>query len=142
VPDEDSPRTVAWLLMGLTGSAPGVLQIVDGRLSYTVHGRGALSGSQLEELERRTGRSGLGDEVGNGAVVTLFDVPLEAVTGVVFPWYYFGGGMKLTVANVGYRFSFLKPQNTRTWPGVADIPEGRAAGKVWRAALASSVSGT
>jgi hypothetical protein len=142
VPDKDSPRTAAWLLMGLTGSAPGVLQIVDGRLSYIVHGRGALTGAQLKELERRTGRSGLADELGNGAVVTLFDVPLEAVGGVVFPWYYFGGGMKLTAAKVGYRFSFVKPQNTQDWPGVADIPEGRAAGKAWRGVLASSVSGT
>jgi hypothetical protein len=75
-------------------------------------------------------------------VVTLFDVPLEAVGGVVFPWYYFGGGMKLTAAKVEYRFSFLKPQNTQEWPGVADIPEGRAAGKAWRRVLASSVSGT
>jgi hypothetical protein len=65
--------------MGLTGSAPGVLQIVDGRLSYIVHGRGALTGAQLKELERRTGRSGLAEELADGAVVTLFDVPLEAV---------------------------------------------------------------
>ena len=142
MPDKNSPRTVAWLLMGLTGSAPGVLQISDVRLSYTVYGRGALTGGQLEELERRSGRSGLADELGSGAPVTLFDVPLAAVSGVVFPWYYFGGGMKLTVADVGYRFSFIKPQNTQDWPGVAGIPGGRAAGKAWRELLASPVSGT
>ena len=141
MPDTNSPRTVAWLLMGLTGSAPGVLQVSDGRLSYTAHGRGALTGGQLRELERRTGRSGLADELTGEAVVTLFDVPLAAVSDVVFPWYYFGGGMKLTAADVGYRFSFIKPQNTQDWPGVADIPGGRAAGKAWRETLASPVAG-
>jgi hypothetical protein len=47
---------------------------------------------------------------------------------VVFPWYYFGGGMKLSAGGVGHRFSFLRPQNTQDLPGVADIPAGRAAG--------------
>ena len=138
--EKDAIRTAAWLLMGLSGSAPGVLELAGGRLSYTVHGRGALTGGQLRELERRTAMPGLADALDCGAAVTLFDVPLAAVGYVVFPWYYFGGGMKLTAGGVGHRFSFLRPQNTQDAPGVAGIPAGRAVGRAWRAALSSSMS--
>ena len=128
--------------MGMSGSAPGALEIGGGRLAYTVHGRGALSAGQLRELERRTGRAGLADALEGWAAVTLFDAPLGAVGDVVFPWYYFSGGMKLTVAGVPYRFSFLQPQNTMGSPGAAGIPMGRAVGKSWREILTSAMSGS
>jgi hypothetical protein len=139
--DRDSTRTAAWLLMGSTGSTPGVLEIGGGRLRYTAHGRGALTNGQLRELEQRTGQSGLADALSGGARVALFDVPLDAVGDVVFPWYYFGGGMKLTAGGAPYRFSFLKPQNTQDDPGIFDIPAGRAAGRTWKGALAGVGSG-
>jgi hypothetical protein len=136
----DAPRTAAWLIMGSTGSTPGVLEVSGGHLRFTADGRGALTNGQLAELERRTGRAGLGVELDRGSSVVLFDAPLEAVGDVKFPWYYFGGGMKLAVAKAPYRFSFLQPQNTQEWPGIDGIPGGRAAGKLWRAALASAGS--
>jgi hypothetical protein len=137
---KDAPRTAAWLLMGSTGSTPGVLEVVGGHLRFTTDGHGALTSGQLSELEQRTGRVGLATELGRGSSVVLFEAPLQAVDGVKFPWYYFGGGMKLVVAGAPYRFSFLQPQNTQEWPGVDGIPGGRAAGKLWRAALASTGS--
>jgi hypothetical protein len=139
--DTGTPRTAAWLLMGLTGSAPGVLEVAGGRLRYVVHGRGALTGGQIAQLEQRTGRSGLAAALDGGAAVALFDVPPSAVGDVVFPWYYFGGGMKLTAEKVPFRFSFLKPQNTQLLPGVLDIPQGRAAGRIWRQLLVPAPSG-
>jgi len=132
---EDVPPTKAWLLMGLTGSAPGVLQVLDGRLIYAAHGRGALTGGQVRRLEQRSGRAGLADGLGAGDRVQVLDVPVEKVKGVVFPWYYFGAGMKLTVGGSRYRFSFIKPQNTQAEPAITAVPGSRASGRTWRDAL-------
>ncbi|WP_157610227.1 hypothetical protein [Spirillospora albida] len=131
-------RTLAWLMMGSTGSTPGMLMTARGRLRFDAFGRGALTGGQVRELEKRTGRPTLGAELDAGRAVTLFDAPLDVVGDVRFPWYHFGGGMKISVAGAPYRFSFLRPQNTRMPDdvrGVADIPSGRASGKTWKAAL-------
>ena len=90
---------------------------------------------------------------------TLFNVPLDAVTGIKFPWYYFGGGVKFTVDGKKYRLSFVRPNNAADIPArllartgtpagaalalltvgqkIQDIGFGRQAGKIWRAALES-----
>ena len=119
----DSLRTPAWLLIGLFGNRPGVLELANGRLAFiTEEGR-------------------------------LFDAPLGEVTAITFPWYYFSGGMKLTVAGKRYRLSFVKPNGAEDVPGqvmarvgspmglrlagqkLADIGTGRKAGKAWKTAL-------
>ena len=100
-----SLRTPAWRLVGLSRSIPGELHLHDGRLRYTIS----------------DGR--------------LFDAALEDVTDVVFPWYYFGGGMTLRVGRDAYRFSFVVP--TEDYGSLGDIPDGRRAGKAWKAALTS-----
>jgi hypothetical protein len=118
-------RTPAWQLIGLTRSEPGVLELINGSLAFTT-----------EE-----GR--------------LFHASLADVTNVHFPWYYFGGGVKLTVGSRRYRLSFVRPNDETDIPGrlmarsqdggaaalltagrkVRDIGEGRRAGRAWRAAL-------
>jgi hypothetical protein len=79
----------------------------------------------------------------------VFDVPVETISRVVFPWYYFSGGLKILVNGEEYRLSFVQPNGAevalaRAAPtaGVAvaaskiqDIAEGRAAGKRWRQLL-------
>ncbi|WP_106399073.1 hypothetical protein [Actinocorallia populi] len=131
-------QTLAWLIMGSTGSAAGVLGMEGGRLRFEAHGRGALTMGQLRTLEQRTGRPGLADMLTEGHTLVLFDVPLSQVGRVRFPWYYFGGGMKLEVSGVPYRFSFLQPQNTQAAPAhVAGIGAGRAGGRAWKSALTS-----
>jgi len=135
---KDVPPTRAWRMMGMTGSAPGVLQIAEGRLRYTAHGRGALTGGQLDRLAERSGRPGLADELGDGRRVMLLDVPVDEVGGVTFPWYNFGAGMKLAVGGARYRFSFIKPQNTQDEPGITGVPGSRATGRTWRAALGAA----
>ncbi|GAB2867516.1 hypothetical protein GCM10022221_80440 [Actinocorallia aurea] len=134
-----SLQTLAWLIMGSTGSAPGVLRLANGRLAFDAHGRGALTLGQLRTLEQRGNAPGLARHLGDGGVAALFDGPASQVK---FPWYYFGGGMKLTVGGSPYRFSFLQPQNTRLpselydLPGISgEISSGRAAGRAWRTAL-------
>lgn len=119
-----SLRSAVWLLVGMTGSRPGLLELSGGRLAFTA-----------EE-----GR--------------VFEVPVVEATDVVFPWFYFGGGMKVTVAGTRHRISFVRPNgaelaSARLLEGVdggplalltvhqklADIGEGRRAGKAWKAAL-------
>lgn len=73
----------AWRLYGITGSVPGVLVLSGGRLTLAVE-----------------------DDRG-------FDAPLSEVTEIVFPWYYFGAGMKLTVSGEHYRISFAEPNGQR-----------------------------
>jgi len=102
--DDDNFSTSAWLLDGLTGSEHGLLELTGGRLAFT-------------NGERR-----------------VFDVPLSQVSGVVFPWYYFSGGVKFNIGADKYRVSFVQPNNVAGYP---DIGEGRRAGKAWRAVLAA-----
>lgn len=60
-------------------NTPGVLRLLGGRLSFT-------------------GRAGV-----------VFDEPLEAVTDITFPWYYFSGGFKARVAGTRRRVSLTRP---------------------------------
>lgn len=113
----------AWLLQGLTQSIPGWLDLQGGRLRFTTP-----------------------DEV-------VFESPLSEVTAITFPWYYFGGGMKLRAGGAPYRISFVKPNGAEyavarglaahgdpaslllAAEKVADIHTGRGAGRRWRAVL-------
>lgn len=95
----DTLRTPAWLLTGIIGSAPGVLELAGGRLTFVTG-------------QRR-----------------VFAVPLSEVSGVSFPWYYFGGGVKLSIGPERYRFSFVQPGEH------GDVGEGRRAGRAWEQVL-------
>ncbi|GAB5536570.1 MAG: hypothetical protein Rubg2KO_28190 [Rubricoccaceae bacterium] len=105
-------QTPAWRLIGLTRSEPGVLSHSDGRLSY---------------------RTDTG---------VLFDVPLSSVSQVVFPWVYFGGGVKLAAGGDAYRFSFVEPNDAPSSPLIGServgIAAGRRAGAEWKRILAGA----
>ena len=77
--DDDAFSTSAWLLVGITGSVHGVLELDDGRLAFTIEER------------------------------SVFNVPLSEVRDVKFPWYYFGGGIKFRIGADRYRLSFVLP---------------------------------
>jgi hypothetical protein len=118
-------ESVAWVLKGVTGSeSAGLLRLKGGRLTLV------------------------------GENDTAFDVPVNEVTDVTFPWFYFSGGMKLTAAGEKYRLSFVKPNNQNSYvagqaaneivPGAGmvavadiagDIRKGRGAGKEWKRLL-------
>lgn len=126
----DALRTPAWLLVGITRSVPGILELADGHFAFTTD-------------EKR-----------------VFDVPLPQVSEVSFPWYYFGGGVKFRIAAERYRLSFVRPNDASDIPGrlaagtvvgapaalltagrkIMDIGEGRRAGKAWRSALTPDVA--
>lgn len=115
--------SAAWLLEGWTVSIPGWLDLQKGRLRFTTP-----------------------DEV-------VFDVPLSEVAGLVFPWYYFGGGLKLRAVGKPYRISFVKPNGVEYAVGKAaaahgnpaslliaaqkfgDVGDGRRLGRRWRELL-------
>jgi hypothetical protein len=83
----------------------------------------------------------------------VFDAPLAEVTGLTFPWYYFGGGLKLTVGGEEYRLTFVEPNGaqrpdplrvsaggeSRALAKAAAEAQhtgaGRGAGRVWRRLL-------
>ena len=130
-------RTEAWLLRGIS-SMPGALALANDRLSFTAFGAGNFGGRQLRKLEAEAGRDGLATRLGNDENTVVFDVPLAEVQDVNFPWYYFSGGVKLTLCGVRYRFGFARPANTKL-PSenadLSDITKARRSGKAWKAVL-------
>ena len=120
---EDDFASYAWLLIGTFRTAAGWLDLTAGRLRFSTP-----------------------DKV-------LFDVPLAEVTDVDWPWYYFGGGVKLSAAGERYRFSFVLPNGAEypaaraaaaagdpaalaiVWDKASDIGAGRDVGKEWRRRL-------
>jgi hypothetical protein len=125
---EQDFASYAWRLVGTLRTEAGWLDLTAGRLRYTA-------------------------EAGE-----MFDVRLDEVTDIVWPWYYFGGGVKLTVDKVRYRFSFVLP-NGAEYPTARlaaaggdpgslaivlqkgnDIAAGRDAGKEWRRRLEAAGS--
>lgn len=67
--DETMLASPAWLMVGATQSLPGVLWHDGHRLVLELEGEHAARG---------------------------LDVPVAEVRDVAFPWYYFGGGCRLT----------------------------------------------
>lgn len=116
----------AWLLIGTFRTAAGWLDLTAGRLRFSTP-----------------------DEV-------VFDVAIDMVTDVVWPWYYFGGGVKLSAAGVRYRLSFVLPNGgeyptarataasgdpaalTLVRQKASDIGAGHEVGKEWRRRLATA----
>ncbi len=118
----------AWRLIGALRTQAGWLDLTAGRLRY----------STADEVE--------------------FDVPLFEVVGIIWPWYYFGGGVKLSIAGEQYRFSFVLPNGAEyptarmaaeagdpaalaiVWDKANDIGAGRTVGKEWRRRLEAAAS--
>jgi hypothetical protein len=85
----------------------------------------------------------------------VFDVTPGQLTSVNFPWYYFGGGVKLRTHEGKYRLSFVKPNgaeyavmrgaaaagNPAALVGaaakVSDVRSGRRVGRRWRDILSA-----
>ena len=132
--------TAAWLLRGIY-SIPGTLRFAQGRLSFTAFGAGNCGSSHLRKLEAEAGSEGLARRLEEGERVVVFEVPLADVQDVNFPWYYFSGGVKLTVEGVRYRFGFDEPSNTKlSGEGgdvMGEISKARRNGKAWKAILRS-----
>jgi hypothetical protein len=128
---QETMRSVAWLLKGLTGSTPGVMTLAQGKLSfYTEEG-------------------------------CVWDVALSEIKAVEFPWYYFDGGLKLQIGAQWHSVSFVRPNDAdhitdraiiemvgglaggaiaalTVGQKVRDIGTGRQAGKAWREVLTAT----
>lgn len=101
--EEGNYFSSAWLLEGITGAVYGHLELTNGRLSFTV-----------------------GEK-------QIFNVPLSEVKDVVFPWYYFSGGVKFRIGAEKYRMSFVQPGEQ------GSIIDGRQTGKAWKSLLQGNV---
>lgn len=119
----------AWLLHGITGTSSGRLSLTGDVLSY--------------REERKL----------------IFTTRLRHVERMVFPWYYFGGGVKLRIGGKWYRLSFVVPNGEEVavgrahgeagspkallfaWDKLQDVSEGRALGREWRELLEQGRSG-
>lgn len=133
--------TTAWLLRG-TGNVPGKLKCIDGNISFVAHGFGTLWKRQLRKLEQDVDKPGLAELMDKGKAVPVFSVPLDSVK-VVFPWYYFSGGMKLIFNNKQFKISFVRPNkdvSTESGVNVSDLSSGRKTGKAWKKALTAQKS--
>ena len=126
--EDEGFASYAWLLKGSTTSIPGWLDLEEGRLRFATP----------EEV--------------------VFDVPLAEVTALTYPWYYFGGGLKLRAAGQPFRLSFVKPNGAeyavaRGLAGqgnvaalavvaakAADIGAGRGVGRRWRELLGEAAT--
>ena len=109
-----SLRSPAWLLSGLIHSVAGELELTQGRFTFESH----------------DGRR-------------IIDAPLGELSAVTFPWYYFGGGMKVRIGTDTYRLSFARPGNLPDHFGQAadagDIASARRSGAAWKSALAAVI---
>jgi hypothetical protein len=104
-------RSPAWLLGGMTRSVAGELALTQDRIVF----------------EASDGRR-------------IFDAPLGEITAVKFPWYYFGGGMKIRFGKDAYRVSFARPGNLPDDSDQSgDIGSARRSGAEWKTALTASI---
>jgi len=92
--------TSAWLLKGITGSISGSLKLKNKRLIYVT-----------DDGQR------------------LFNAHLSEVKDIIFPWYYFGAGVKLRIGANKYRFSFIEPYSE------SGVLVARDVGKEWKSLL-------
>lgn len=80
----------------------------------------------------------------------VFDEPLTPASAVSFPWWYFGGGFKVTAGGRRHRVSLTRPNGAPSpvaafdlvglelasaARSLADVAAGRRAGAVWRQVL-------
>lgn len=105
-------HTPVWVLLGVTGSEPGLLRLTNGVLSFETE-----SGSR-------------------------FSSPLTQLTDVKWPWYSFNCALNLTANGEKFRLSFAQPNGAAAaWlpqaaaKGVFDLGGAAKTGKAWRAAL-------
>lgn len=131
--------------MGLTGSATGLLKLEDGRLSFELFGRGALAGRHMRKLEQMTQLHGLAKTLEDDDKAKLFDLALDELDRIIFPWYYFDTAFNLISGGAKYRFSFIRPQNTivntkynigQAVDAGRNITQARSIGKLWKKILA------
>ncbi len=132
--DPRALMTMAWMLRGIS-TIPGLLILRGGRVSFESADSGSAWGFQLRRIARRQGRPDFSAILLDGEQVEIFNEPLSEVE-IIFPWYYFMGGVKVKTRLDCYRFSFGPPTNRlEGMVGLSYISIMRAAGREWKAAL-------
>ncbi|WP_269539443.1 hypothetical protein [Cerasicoccus fimbriatus] len=151
MPEHPPVESRAWLLLGPVKSLPGALLWDGQRVTFVACGTGSFSESDLREIAEANALPAEACEsiFAEKPTPLIVATPAE-ISGVKMPWYYFKGGIQITVRNHGYKFSFIRPQNTVEptyyledqfrWTGGAgqedvDIAGGKTAGAKWKQLL-------
>ena len=109
-------HTSAWLLSGVNAQDHGVLEFDGSRLIYTTT-----------------------DKKNN------FNISIQELRELKYPWYYFGGGFKATIVDRKVSISLIVPNYqvdpleldenefvTPAWQNFGNIFKGRKKMKIWR----------
>ena len=72
-----------------------------------------------------------------GAATAAFDVALDDISDVTFPFYNLGSVVRLDAGGTRYRLAFLASERRFKWSGarLSDVRPARRWGKQWKAAL-------
>lgn len=141
----------AWLLEGATKSIPGMLYWDGNALTFVACGPGKFSEHDIQRLADRFAMpDGTCAAILKEQPSPLLRASKGEISGYKMPWYYFKGGIHITIRNQSYKFSFIRPQNTvepsyyledqYRWAGGAgqedvDVLGGKAAGAQWKQLL-------
>jgi hypothetical protein len=127
--------TPAWIMAGRLRNVAGMLAAGEGRLAFVT------------------------------AAGPVFSVPITEVGDVTWPWYWFGGGCRLTAAGQQYKITFVRPNGApdpspslldagvtlgaaltgtadpaHAVSGLFDVRSGRRAAIAWKEALPHGAS--
>lgn len=141
----------AWLLDGPIKSIPGMLYWDGTTLTFVACGPGKFSENDIEALANRFAMpEGTTAAILQETASPLLRASKNDISGYKMPWYYFKGGIHITLRNQTYKFSFIRPQNTVEpsyyledqfrWAGGegqedVDVLGGKVAGAQWKQLL-------
>lgn len=123
-----------WLLKGFYHSAPGVLEVTDQEVYFTLLDRGTFTKKQLNSLLEDEQACRKLEKEEN---ILVFKWSLSN-SKFRSPWYMMSGGGMISFQDKEYKLSFMQPQNTK-FPyhklgilrkeDLEDFSDGRAFGK-------------
>lgn len=98
-----------WLLKGLFHSAPGIIEIENNSIKFSLVERGTFS---KEGLNSFLNDSSFSLKLEENKPVKVFEFNLDDVR-FHSPWYMMKGGGTIKVSGKEYKLSFMQPQNTK-----------------------------
>lgn len=148
--NHESYASEVWLITGFLNSLPGLLNLENGKLTFTAIGTGTYWDSGLKKIEKKSGNSDFYKLLKRDKPAILFSVDVNEIQKITYPFIYFSGGAHIFFDNKKFRLSFIEPNNSklpifdrsqyaavikRTVEIIEDISHARKVGKKWRKLL-------
>lgn len=139
-----------WLITGLYHSLPGLLSLKNGILTFMALGSGTYGKKGLMNIEIKCGSKDFCKKLKNNTPAKLFEININEIQKLTYPFIYFGGGAHIYFNNLKYRLSYIEPANTqmpllstndyhkvfkRNVEIVQSIKHARQIGKKWKLLL-------